>query len=123
MTYVISGEPLPLRDFKLISRSVWSDYKEEQIIRALQLENQHNDRPIIGGALKINFVFSFDVTKGRSRKITNKHTQRPCIEDLIRYINVLARDRVYIPESIVAVTACKQFSAHPCTEFTIEELI
>jgi hypothetical protein len=121
MVYTIVGEPQPYRDFKH-NRSVWCDYKEEQVRRAISLENQHGDRKVIGGAIKLDVVFSFDVTKGRSRKISNHHTERPTLEDLVRYINILARDRIYIPESVVAINACKRFSIKPCTELTITKL-
>jgi Holliday junction resolvase RusA-like endonuclease len=122
MTYCISGEPLPFRDFKIHNRSIWTDYKETQVIRAIELENQHLDKPIIGGAIKLDIVFNFDVSKGRTRKITHHHTERPSIEDLIRYVNVLARDRLYIPENVVSVTATKRFSTKPCTEFKVEKV-
>lgn len=123
MTFKLNGNPLPYREFKTV-KGAWSDYKQELLRRVIDLENQMDSAgaQFIGTPVHIDFTFSFDVKKGRSRKATMKHTERPCLEDLIKYVNAVAGKKLYIPESVISITARKQWTENPGTEFTIKRV-
>jgi hypothetical protein len=121
MTYLVKGEPLPYREHKII-KGIWTDYKQEQLKRTIQLENQIDDRAVAGGPVHVDFVFAFDLTVGRDKKLDSWHLERPTLDDLIRYINAISRNRIYIPERMISFTAKKCYSTEPHTEFTVTPL-
>ena len=120
-TYVLTGEPIAYRDFKAV-KNTWDEWKQEQLRRSIELEQQMGEQKIMGGPVELEFVFSFDVTKGRQHTIESKHTHKPTIDDLIRYIHMLCRNKLYIPESVVSVKACKQYSNEATTQLTISKV-
>lgn len=121
MIYLLRGEPLAYREYKGY-RAIWNDYKQEHLKRLIDLESQHGEKNPIGGPIHIDYVFSFDVRAGRSHKITTRHTERPTIDDLIRFVNVLAKGRIFNPEAVVSFSARKIYSTEPHTSFTIRHI-
>jgi hypothetical protein len=118
MTYVLRGDPLPYREFKTV-KNIWNEYKQEQLRRSIELERQMTTKSMITGPVHIDYVFSFDVKKGQTRSLDVQHQSRPCVDDLIRYIHMLARERIYIPESVVSFSARKEYALEPGTQFII----
>lgn len=118
MTFYIHGEPLPYREHKVIA-GIWTDYKQEQLKRMIELESQMGDKKIRLGPVHIDYVFSFDVMKGRKHKLTSRHTDRPALPDLIKYINAIAKDKLYDPESVVSFAAKKIYGLESVSSFTI----
>jgi hypothetical protein len=100
---------------------VWDDYHTTRMSHQLDLGRQHDvmrkkeDAPKLIGPLHIDFVFVF-----------TKHPRFPRLfappyplEDLVKYVHHIAKERLYDPDNVVSSSAHKMYGEESQTQFLV----
>ena len=121
--YRLDGDPKINVEVKNTSRKIWDDYYQTQLIHSMALAKQHDyffgkdDAPMHRGPLHIDFLFVV-----RLIPYLRKVPPVGQLEDLIRYVNTISKNRLYLLNEVVSFTALKEQGPQHLegyTEFTI----
>lgn len=73
------------------------------------------DSPMIKGYLHIDYKFVFSARAACQKMLPPPHP----IEDLIKYVHHISRERLYLPHFVLSSTATKQYGMQAYTEFVV----
>jgi hypothetical protein len=106
--YTLIGIPEHYLQYKQ-GRRFWDEYRGEEISRTISLETQHNNKPLFKGPLHIDYKFFFKETDLRLiKKSSTIHSFNDVLlNDLMEYINNIAKNILYNPKDIVSMSAVK----------------
>lgn len=119
--YVIKGDPVPLARPRFRNSTVYDKQKEIKLIAGIHLRAQHNERPLLEGALHLDATFFMKMPlKARPQKMdTRPHIARPDLDNLIKYILDVCNKVVLRDDCCVcSITARKMYSTQPRSEFS-----
>lgn len=124
MVYIIEGNPKALARPRWNGRTVYDSQKEYKLIIRVDLERQHDNRPLLKGALHLIAYFYMPIPKKSFKGFENKfHIGRPDIDNLLKMLCDCCNSIIFKDDAIIcAITSIKRYSAYPRTEFYFEEL-
>lgn len=127
-TYVLDGNPIPLKRPRFGNHKCWDAQKQEKMNYRFILAEQHNLKPKFSGPLKLDVTFYFAIPKSISKKkkqqlLSTYHTIKPDIDNLIKFILDIGNDILYDDDCTFAeICAKKIYDSIGQTSFTISEL-
>jgi Holliday junction resolvase RusA-like endonuclease len=126
MKYVIKGDPIPLARARHGKHGVWDSQKSEKLIAGISLRNQHGNKPLLTGPLRMNVVFYLPLSKTMAKKLKmpySYHYFKPDISNMLKFIEDIATGIIYKDDCLIAkVTMKKVYDSEPRTEFSVKEL-
>ncbi len=126
--YVIKGNPIPQQRPRYGIKNVYDSQKQQKLLWQVELNNQHNDSPLLTGPLVVELGFFFMPAqtisaKKRAQFAGKPHEQRPDIDNLIKWVLDNCNGIVYKDDStIVKTIAFKCYDMEPRTEFIFRRL-
>lgn len=126
-TYILKGEPEALVLRRSDDVIGWSNHKERKLITDISLESQHDNRPLLSGALAIDVSFYFPVPRSIRAKIKAKqgdwHSTKPSISLLFNFIEHSAEKIIFADTGTIAKASyVKLYDREPRTVITITEM-
>ena len=126
--YCILGKPIPLERPRFGNGHVWDSQKQLKHSWGVQLQEQHQDRPMFSGVplrLEVDFYMPFPrMTVKKQMSYANKlHIGRPDLDNLVKFVCDASMGILMMDDAIVAsVEATKRYSENPRTEFILIEM-
>lgn len=122
--YIIPGKPIPLQRPRYSYARVYDSQKQEKCTSRLYIINQHDDRPMLTGPLRLDIEFYFETPK-KTKTLNGKyHTAKPDTDNCIKYICDIIQDILINDDAIIAqILATKIYDVVPRTEFTLQKLL
>lgn len=106
--YRITGAPEPVIKNSRLARKVLDPYNQRKLDCHMQLVNQHGNQPPLTGAWHLEAQFMFPA---RETTHNQHHCQAPSIQQLLRFIDDIARGVLYDNECIFyEIKAWKDYS-------------
>lgn len=127
-SYKLDGPPIPLRRPKLTTFPVPHAYDSQKQVKAesqLELRFQHGYCKLIEGPISLEITFFMKIPASYSKKkkdalIDQPHIKKPDLSNLIKYLEDVAQGIIFRDDAIIdKITAKKQYSDNPRTEFII----
>lgn len=128
MIYVIKGEPTPLARARHAHRRTYDSQKQLKSMLGIEIQCQHDDRPLYSGPLRVEFTFYFGfpekMSQDKKLKLLGKpHVFKPDLSNLIKLIEDVGSKILYHDDSYIAsIAAFKCYDWEPRTEFIITEI-
>ena len=121
--YVILGEPQPFIYTKASTPRYHMLLRKAKMTYTNQLWEQHDDKEIYSGPLKIDVTFYIATVPSVLRE-THHHVYRPSLNDLQKYLEKVIEGILILDHCIItSITSKKVYDKdNPRTEFTITEL-
>ena len=126
ITYRLDGDPIPLARIR-ISRSsfrIYDSQKELKLVTQITLKNQHGDRKLYKGPIRVDAIFYFHIPKThKDTKPGYYHVFKPDVDNLCKMILDVGNSTLFHDDCIVSEITCKKvYGDPPRTEFTIYQL-
>lgn len=125
--YVVKGNPVALARTRIITENkCWDSQKQIKLSYGLQIQNQHSNRPLYAGPLRLNVVFFMPIAPSSRRKNLHGsfHYFRPDLDNCIKFLADVCTGILYHEDSLIcSVAALKVYDNDPRTEFYITELM
>lgn len=126
-TYILRGEPEALVLRRSDDIAGWNNSKERKLITNITLDSQHQDRPILTGALLLDVKLYFQVPKSnRSKRKAIQgdiYAHDPSIFLCLNFIEHSALGIIFSDSVTIAGLTCnKWWDEDPRTVITITEL-
>jgi len=90
ITYIISGDPMPLARARYGKNKIWDSQKQQKFAFGLQLNSQHEGRPLYSGPLHLDVTFFMSIPQYKATKSTTMigrpHIFVPDLSNLIKFI-------------------------------------
>ncbi len=123
-TYVIMGKPVPLSRprFSTATRKVFDPQKEFKTLVSMSLISQHNDDPLLTGALHLDVVFYMPIPqRSLSKNLAGTpHCKKPDLSNLLKWVEDISTGVIYRDDALISsVESKKIYDANPRTEFTL----
>ncbi len=129
MIYILHGRPVGIVKAREAShRRQWDAQAEVRSKFAVDLTEQHGDRPLFEGPLSMTAVFYFGFPqyvsqRNMSTSSGKPHVGNPGLSDLIQFFEWLAKGIVFSKDYIIAsVDAKKCYDSRPRMEIMIEKI-
>jgi Holliday junction resolvase RusA-like endonuclease len=136
ITYVISGEPVPLARPRIggPGRFVYDSQKHTKHVIINDLRRQHGDRPLYSGPCHLEAIYYMRIPKTSIKKrdemVGTYHIFKPDADNLCKFTLDVASMRTINDEFVLLKDDCiiasisvkKIYDLIPRTEFTITEL-
>jgi Holliday junction resolvase RusA-like endonuclease len=126
MKYVLYGNPIALARPRFGWKKIYDSQRQVKMEVALQLEQQHNERPFFEGPIEMDVTFYMPIVKSRGSLAKRSvlegryHLARPDLSNMIKFIEDVGNGIIYKDDSIVTkINAEKRYSLDPRTELTI----
>jgi Holliday junction resolvase RusA-like endonuclease len=126
--YCIMGKPIPLDRPRFSQGHVWDSQKKLKHSWGVQLQQQHQDRPLFSDVplhLEVEFFLPFPrVTVKKQMLMVNKlHIARPDLSNLIKFVEDASTGILFLDDCIIAsISSSKRYAEEPRTEFTFIEI-
>ena len=126
--YVLEGDPIPLARCRLTRGPKSHVFDAQATLKrcvAITLKNQHENRPMYKGPLRVDFFFYFYIPRTRKDlKEGDYKKSRPDFDNLIKMVADIGQIAELWKDdaSIVAGEFLKVYSHNPRTEFVVFEL-
>lgn len=121
-TYIIPGDPTPSGKIRNGHRRTYDAQKMERTTFAINLAQQHDDKPLIYGPLHLQIHFFLPLVHGCSEtfRYGTPHYTIPRLTNLIVYVEECARG-ILLPDecTIVSIESTKSFDTNPRIEFSL----
>lgn len=124
--YTIFGKPIAVaRSTDTGTPRMWDDYKHKKLNYKIDLQNQHDEQPIIDGPVLLDIIFHMPIRPIHKQEelLRQKHSQTPSIFALFNFCEhallgiVLKHDCQIVQTSLI-----KKYANKPRTEITIRRL-
>lgn len=126
--YIVNGDPIPLLRARFGRRCVYDSQKAIKGRWSIDLERQHEDRPMLSGPLHLDAYFYMPIPNHitKEKKLTyhkRPHVFRPDLSNLIKFLEDCATGIIFRDDSIIAsISARKLYDHITRTEFIITPL-
>lgn len=126
-TYVLKGVPQALVLRRSDDIHGWNQHKETKLLTHLELQCQHDDKPLFTGPLSLDATFYFSVPSVNKSKVRTAigcaFVIKPSLFLLINFLEHAAHGIIYGDNALITTIRCnKVYDEIPRTEFTITEL-
>jgi len=126
MIYILRTEPTPKASARHGKYRVYDGQRGLRLIQRVNLENQHDDRPMLKDIpLKMIVTFHLPMPVSwsnakRKERDGKLHTSKPDTSNMTKWIEDLCTQLVYYDDCLIAQTVAeKRWASDPRTEFTI----
>lgn len=126
--YCINGKPIPLERPRFGNGHVWDSQKQLKHAWGVQLQQQHQDRPMFSGVplrLEVDFFMPFPrMTVKKQMAYKGKlHIARPDLDNLIKFCLDASMGILLADDCVVTnIIATKRYAEHPRTELMLIEI-
>lgn len=128
--YIIEGNPVvwARAGFNKNTLHYYDTQRDIKRYNRLLIENQHGDRPIFSGPLKLTISFFMPIPKKiishkRSALEGKPHWVRPDSDNMLKYYFDMAQGVLFNDDAqFASLSVEKVYSSNPRTVFIIEEL-
>ena len=123
--YVVMGDPVPLARARIGNkgRTMWDSQKQVKFGWGLQLQTQHEGRPLFMGPLHVEIDFYITPPQAGKKLIGKYHNIRPDLDNLIKFVLDVANKILYADDNCIASISCrKKYDSSPRTEIVITQL-
>jgi|HubBroStandDraft_2_1064218.scaffolds.fasta_scaffold383349_2 Holliday junction resolvase RusA-like endonuclease len=127
--YVIKGEPINWQRVapNFAARKLYDTQKNVKLMVGIDLSRQHNDQPILDGALRIDWRFFMAIPASTKKKkphmVGKPHIVRPDISNLIKFYEDTCKGIIFRDDCLISHGSWqKVYDENPRTEFTITRL-
>jgi hypothetical protein len=125
-TYTLDGNPVAFAKSRFANKATWDDSRHLKCRWLINLENQHDNKPLFSGNIEMNVFFFFEIPyawRDNKKYINAPCPYNPTIVKLLRLIEFIGRDVLYDNSAaITKITAQKLFAPNPRVEFTLTEM-
>lgn len=120
--YIVEGEPISVNKLKRRAYSTWDEHSQIIFLQKQQLINQHNEKPMLKGPLKIKVSFYFKTPSKYPHLNKKPHLKNPTLEQLNEFLKQICYEIIYHPNTIITEFASKKVYDHnPRTEINISQ--
>jgi Holliday junction resolvase RusA-like endonuclease len=127
MIYIVPGDPIALARPRISRKSMWDPQKQERLFFGIHVKNQHGDKPLYTGPLKLDVIFFMPFPQThkarKGRRLGDYHFFRPDTSNMIKFVEDACSGVLYPDDcSIAVIVAKKIYDDEPRTEFKIIQL-
>ncbi len=126
LTYIIQGNPIPLKRARHGQGRTWDSQKNEKLIYQQLFKQQH--KTFLNGTLRATVTFFIEMPKSWTQKKKDStqgklHTSKPDTSNLLKFIEDCGTGIIYKDDSqIASIFVEKRWADESSTYFTIEEI-
>lgn len=118
MKYVIKGEPSWYFRSRELEVKDWDNLKQNRVVKTIEIESQHDERPMFSGPTHLAIDFYFKVTP--KKKALDSHFIYPPMNDLLNYFEEIATGILFEKRHVIVSISCRKlYDNIPRTEFTL----
>lgn len=116
--YVVNGDPIPLLRARYGRRSIYDSQKNIKLIWSIELQKQHNQKPmLVGQPLHLDVFFYMPIPQNLtpSRRESYKkryHIFKPDLSNLIKFIEDCATGIVYHDDCLISSISAQKLYDH-----------
>jgi len=114
--FFIPGNPIPLKRHRHYKNRVYDPQKEEKLVTGCLIRQHSTLVELTSEPLEMTLTFYFKIPKNRpvpsiiDGKMCQHHSQKPDLDNLIKFICDVMNDIIYKDDSqICKITATKQY--------------
>lgn len=128
IVYILPGDPIPNATARHAHRRTYDSQKQLKNMLRVEIERQHQNRPLYCGALEVTFNFFFGFPKNMSdtkklKMVGKPYIYKPDASNLQKLIEDVCSKVLYHDDCLIASVHCyKVYDYTPRTEFYITEI-
>jgi len=126
-SYQLDFDPLALARIRISKygpRRVFDSQRTDKLVCGLHLKNQHGDRPLLTGKLKLDVTFYIRIKRTNKKSKPNApHCYAPDLDNMLKFICDIMTNTIISDDKLIYDIHCvKLWSRVGKTIFTITEV-
>lgn len=127
-TYTLVGDPVPLARARYGNKRVYDSQKNERLVAGINIQNQHNNRPLLVGPIRLTAEFHFEPPRSnkklRDTMLACFHQFAPDLSNCLKWIEDIASGIVYKDDCLIAdIHVRKLYSEEPKTIIILQQFL